>query len=237
MSVRAVQCPQCGTTSRVPAVVVHARCPSCGEVFHAETASPGGKAAGGRRSPAGGGASPGQSTNSSRGHSSTGPIVAVVSGVGAILIIVLAGLLYWVFRSQPSTAEPQVEAAAEASAADKPVLQEPTQAELDALVIVDLPEETRRRIYDQVRKTAVMSVEKPLMMPEQIRGSTERTLQGVYDESLQQLAALHDVSVEEVEQIVVEGDTKNWDPSPRSHARRDGKRLYPEERSIGWQAH
>jgi len=228
MSVRAVRCPKCGITTRVSDAIVSARCPSCGVVFPAQSAAV--------RAP-----SSGRRNASSQGDSSGRLLLATGAAFGGLLVVALLAVGFWMARPQLSPSEPPSEtsqsSSAEPLAADQPILPEPSQAELDALVIVDLPEEKRRAIYDQVRATAVTTTEKPLMMPEQIRGSTERTLQSVYDQSLQQLAALHDLSVKQVEQIVAEGDTKHWDPSPRSHARRGGKRVYSEERSIGWEAH
>ena len=62
----------------------------------------------------------------------------------------------------------------------------------------------------------------------------EKMLQQVFDRELTRFAALYRISESEVREVIKEGDAKRWDPSPRSNATRNGKRLYPEGMSEGW---
>jgi hypothetical protein len=119
---------------------------------------------------------------------------------------------------------------------DKPVLVVLSEEELAALPIASVPENQRRAIYDQIRDSARTTIEAPLLVPDgnPVRSSMEKSQQAIHDNSMRQLAALHDISMDDIALITAEGDAKNWDPSPRSHARRNGERLYPEERSRGW---
>ncbi len=67
------------------------------------------------------------------------------------------------------------------------------------------------------------------------RASLEDMLQKTYDRELMHFAALHDITVDDVKEVIKEGDAKVWDDSPRSNAVRDGKRVYTKEMSEGWQ--
>jgi hypothetical protein len=103
--------------------------------------------------------------------------------------------------------------------------------------IINLPEEQRRRIYNDYRKVARTTVEKPLVLPQgsKPRQSLEDMLQKTYDRELTHFAALHDITVADVQEVIKEGDAKVWDDSPRSNAVRDGKRVYSKEMSEGWE--
>ena len=102
---------------------------------------------------------------------------------------------------------------------------------------IRLPEDTRRRIYNDYRQVARTTVETPLILPQgtKARASLEDMLQKTYDRELMRFAALHDISVDDVKEVIKEGDAKVWDDSPRSNAVRDGKRVYTKEMSEGWQ--
>ena len=107
------------------------------------------------------------------------------------------------------------------------------QSVVESFRVVKLPEEHRRRIYAQTRKTAKVTTEKPLLLPKggAVRQSLENMLQDTHDMGLGQIAALHDISVEDVSEIIKEGDAKQWDTSARSNAVRNGERVYPKEMS------
>jgi hypothetical protein len=61
-------------------------------------------------------------------------------------------------------------------------------------------------------------------------------LEATYENSIRQQAALHDLTTEDIRNIVKEGDLKNWDPRARSRAYRDGERVYDDEKTEGYQA-
>ena len=62
----------------------------------------------------------------------------------------------------------------------------------------------------------------------------EEMLQKTFDRELMRFAALHDITVDDVKEVIKEGDAKVWDDSPRSNAVRDGRRVYAKEKSEGW---
>lgn len=98
---------------------------------------------------------------------------------------------------------------------------------------VNLPIDTRKRIYDDYRKVARTTVEKPLLGKpgSAMRMPLENMLDATFERELLRFAALHDVSVDDIKEIIKEGDAKVWDDSPRSNATRGGKRVYPKEES------
>lgn len=151
----------------------------------------------------------------------------------AILGLIAAWLIPGSTRNsaEPATTETTVAAVD----LDRPVLVQPTQEQIDALEIAKVDETFRRQIYDQFRDSAVTTIEKPLPLPDgPPRDAMERSLQAIHDNSMRQLLALHDISAQDLDRIIAEGDLLNWDPSPRSRARRGGVRLYPDERTYGW---
>ncbi|WP_186776565.1 hypothetical protein [Rubripirellula reticaptiva] len=101
---------------------------------------------------------------------------------------------------------------------------------------VDLPESERMAIYADYRAVAKTTVEKALILPQgtRVRKNLEVMLEKTYDRELVHFSLLHNIEVEDVLEIIKEGDAKVWDDSPRSHAVRDGKRVYAEEMSEGW---
>lgn len=232
MSNRSVRCPQCKTTANVPPSVVTARCPSCGHVFSVESARVAAE-------PQPTAAKPRTKKSSSPAGDLNVPLLAGV--LGGVVIFAMVGILAVMFltgsESTPSSGTGDSQDPAVASAEnDKPVLVTLTDQELAALPIASVPETKRREVYDQIRGSARTTIEAPLLVPDgnPLRTTLEKNQQAIHDNSMRQLAALHDISLDDIALITTEGDAKNWDPSPRSHARRNGERLYPEERSRGW---
>jgi hypothetical protein len=146
---------------------------------------------------------------------------------GAVTLIALFGLAAVILLRQPS---PPDLAAAVPEETIKPATPEPYR-------VIDLPEETRMRIYKDYRSVARTTVEKPLAIPQgtKVRQQMEDMLQKTFDRELTQFAALHDITVDDVKEVIKEGDAKVWDDTPRSHAVRDGKRVYSKEMSEGWE--
>jgi hypothetical protein len=153
---------------------------------------------------------------------------AMVAGLvgGAMMVIAMVGIVIIILNRQP---DPSQTATAEVEETIKPSTPQPYR-------VIDLPEETRRRIYKDYRQVAVTTVERPLILPQgtRPRESLEDMLQKTYDRELMHFAALHDITVDDVQEVIKEGDAKVWDDRPRSHAVRDGKRVYSKEMSEGW---
>ncbi len=219
MSIQRVNCPGCGTSLNVPAAMANVRCPSCTTVFN-----PNQPQAAQRPSAAQKTSSAGKKTAASETGSNL-PIIAAAVG-GAIMLLALAGVLIFVL-GQPY----------ETPAMPVPVESEEVWFKIVEFREVDIPEEQRRRIYDDLRACARTSVEQPILLPEGSppRKHMEEMLQKVYDSEIRNQAALHNLEVDDVQQIVAEGDAKTWDPSPRSNATRGGKRIYPKEMSEGFE--
>ncbi|TWT93591.1 zinc ribbon domain-containing protein [Neorhodopirellula pilleata] len=219
MTVRSLSCPQCKTSINIPAAMQTARCPACGKVFATS-------AGGSNPTPSGSHSDALKQANDSQenqaGGKSSDPIMIYASVGGALLLLMIAGVA-GVLLFAPTRSPVETESTAEAT---QPVLREPTEEELASLTIVKIPEDRRRRIYDEMRATAKITTEKPLMLPDgRVRTSVEGMLEDTSEYSIKQLAALHDVSEQDVRDIVTEGDLKNWDPSGRSRAYRNGKRI------------
>ena len=140
------------------------------------------------------------------------------------MLIAMLGLLLIVINREPTPTQ-----TAKVEDTIKPLEPEPYR-------IIDKDEETRKRIYADYRKVARTTVEVPLVLPQgkKARASLEDTLQKTFDRELVAFAALHDITVEDVKEVIKEGDAKVWDDSPRSNAVRDGKRVYAKEKSEGW---
>lgn len=146
---------------------------------------------------------------------------------GGMLLMAMVGVVAMLLHRTP---EPSETAATEVEETIKPAIPEPYRE-------IRLPEATRKRIYNDYRKVARTTVETPLVLPQgtKMRASLENTLQLTYERELSRFAALHDITVDDVKEVIKEGDAKVWDSSPRSNAVRDGKRVYTKEMSEGWQ--
>lgn len=236
MDVRSVRCPQCGSNINAPAHLARVRCGGCQHVF----------------SPADAEKQASQSIRrEAKPATQTKPIpIALIAGVLAGLLILgttLAGLAWIGTRSSEADASGSTTLAAADSSnpspsqatlagGSEPVFPEASEQEIARLKIARLPESKRKQVYKMIRDTAVTSIEKPILAPDGSppRIAMEKMLEATYQNSLRQIQALHDITPEQIQQIIAEGDMKVWDKRPRSNARRNGKRLYPEEQSRGW---
>lgn len=102
--------------------------------------------------------------------------------------------------------------------------------------VIRLQESDRKKLYSAYRGVARTTVEKPLPLPQGSppRKALEVMLQQTLDRELMRLAALYNISIDDVNEVIKEGNANYWDPTPRSNATRNGKRIYPEEMSEGW---
>lgn len=221
MSIRSVTCPGCGTSLNVPAAMANVKCPQCATVWNVGNPAAAQLGAGAKAAKQ---AAADEAEQENKSNSQPAIIAAMVGG--AMVLIAIMGISAMILSSTPAPSEVVSDEVAETI---KPRTPEPYR-------IVKLPEEQRRRIYDDYRSVARTTVETPLMVPQgtKVRASLENMLEKTYDRELVRFAVLHDIEVEDVLEIVKEGDAKVWDDSPRSNATRDGKRVYAEEMSEGW---
>ena len=219
---RTVSCPACGSKASVPASIIQVRCASCGNVFTPTTPV----------------ASSAVATNSAASSSTNSNHIMLGAAVvlGGILLVSFVGaaMMLFTFQDSPEKSDP-VESVVERELADT----EPTVFPDPSEVVyreIRLPEATRQAIYKDYRAAARTTIEKPLPLPSgsPARVPLETMLQQTLDRELSRFAALHNVSVEDIGEVINEGDAKRWDPSPRSNATRNGIRLYPKSMSEGW---
>ena len=238
MTIRRVACPACGAAANIPAGMAQVRCSACGHVWNAKNpseapASAESTAAARPNSPAAG-RSAAKSSSPSRARLIVG---AVISGL--VLLLIVGGIAF-VLLKQPAEETTASSAPAEPPAdvpEEEPVAASSPESTEPSYRIVELPESTRRKIYDDLRAAARTSTEKPLLIPQGtgLRKNMEGNLEQIFEREITRFAAIHDVEADDIEQIIAEGDAKGWDPRPRSNAVRDGERVYDKERSEGWE--
>ena len=239
MSIRRVTCPGCGTQANVPAAMTNVKCPSCGMVWNVNqpvaakqaAPEPAPKAApkAHTKTPKKTAAPTATKTADVQGSGNAAMIAGLVGG-GVMLVAIMGIGIVIVNRSPTNEPAETASAAVEVEETIKPAM--PVEYRE-----INKPEAVRKRIYNDYRQVARTTIEKPLVVPQgtAVRGSLEGMLQKTFDRELTRFAALHDITVEDVQEVIKEGDAKQWDKSPRSNAVRDGKRVYPKEMSEGWE--
>lgn len=221
--IQSVHCPKCKKTANVPSHIQTMKCSKCGAVYNVSKEDDDGETVDDAASRAAG---PMESGGKSK-KGGSGKLIAGVL-VGLLLVGGLVGGGYYWWSNQPETVAAAPVPATEKADEDDVVWTPPEYQE------VDMPEGDRKRIYADMRIAAVKTIEKPLLLIGPPRTAMENLLQKTWDDEIQKQAALHDVKPDDIKQIVNEGDNKKWDPSPRSNAKRNGKRIYPKSWSVGW---
>lgn len=214
MSVRNIQCPKCSVAASVATTATKVRCPKCRAVWSLISPPPEAAAESAKSADTG--------ESEPKQDVSQALVAARILGGLSLVFIVIGIGLYGVSSLSGATEKTRDETAGES---------EVVEFKVEVYRVIDLPENTRKRIYKDVRTVARTSREKPLLIPEgsPIRKMTEDTLQATYDRELRRFAALHDVSLDDIGEVIKEGNAEIWDPLPRSSATRGGVRLYPKE--------
>lgn len=232
MSVRAVRCPGCGIHVNVPIAMANVKCPSCSTVWNVNQPSA-------AKRPGAATTKPDGDAKKASGSQVSVPVMVAMVG-GGLLLFTVVGVAAVLMsggdsaQANSSDAGSSMQTSSQGEGAAPATIKPSVPEEYR---VIRLPEQTRRRIYDDYRKVARTSVETPLMAPQgtHLRQATEGMLQGVFDRELARFAALHDISVDDVREVIKEGDAKGWDPTPRSNAVRNGQRVYSPEMSEGWE--
>ena len=229
MSIRVLQCPGCSQPVNVPAHLTNVRCPSCGTVWNSAITKPSpspGKGHGGERNSSAESMEEGEAPDQDETSKGTNHLLVLGSLAGAFFgFLAMFGLVVILIQNNRPDPPPEVSFEEQTN---KPMVPEPYR-------VVNLPEEQRKRIYTDYRRVARTTTEVPIMMPSsKARSRVEDTLQGIQDRELRRFAALHNVDLADIQEIIKEGDAQVWDSSPRSHAKRGGKRNYSDEMSEGW---
>lgn len=202
MSIRTVQCPACEATVNVPAAMANVRCPACGNVWNAhQPATP-------KPAPA---ATSQKSATSKNAASPAFAIIALIVGgmlvTGLIGVVVIQG---WDFSSIEDAASAPAENTANVEAPSDESLASPPN-EPEPYRIVNVSESKRRRIYKDCCD-ARTATQNQLQLPS---GSIAQTsfdgLMGqILERELKRFAAIHDVRLEDMYEVMKEGDAKNW---------------------------
>ncbi|TWU46344.1 hypothetical protein Poly51_57400 [Rubripirellula tenax] len=221
MSIRRIQCPGCDATLNVAATMTNVKCPTCATVWNVGNPSAAQISVTAKQMRQAAEPEPVKDKASTQN-------MAIVAGLvgGAMVLLAFIGLTVMMLGQSP----PPSAASTEPEETIKPRQPQPYR-------VVKLPEEQRMRIYADYRTVARTTVETPLILPQgtRARKSLEVMLEKTYDRELVAFAALHDIEVDDVQEIIKEGDAKVWDDRPRSNAVRDGKRVYSKEMSEGWE--
>ena len=190
MSIRTVTCPFCNAAANVPMAMTNIKCPSCGQVWNVN------------RPPAAGA----PNTEEVEEEEESGGIHPLIfaGAAGACVFVAMIGIfLASMIPGQKKKPEPEQVAA--------------VAAEPEPYREIDLPESVRKRLYWDYRLMVKSSTEKKLMVPKesytykQVKG----TMQGIVDREVKHFALLHNITEEEVLQVVAEGNAKKWPGSPK----------------------
>lgn len=221
---RIIQCPGCGVKASYPSALVQLRCAQCGMIFTAP------KQQSGQQSQS-------RSVGASASNSSSNTTLILIGvGVTMVFLLMAAGGAFFYLQSRESQVAGEPDASESEGETDPPIQDAPSETPEITYEEIRLPESTRKKLYSDYRAVARTTLEKPLPLPQGSppRAAMEKMLQQVFDRELTRFAALYRISESEVREVIKEGDAKRWDPSPRSNATRNGKRLYPEGMSEGW---
>lgn len=194
MAIERFQCPQCRTAVNVPAGMVSVKCPKCGHIWklskeddETETGSEA--------------ADPAQKKPRRRSRLTAATIAAVAGGL--ILVAAVAGGLWWWFDQPPA---PAVLEFAPSAAQPAPSAVAETYRE------IDLPENQRRQIYSDYRTAAKATVGKAVPLPREsaARQGLDAMMAATLQREIRRFAALHDVTESEIEEVLKEGNAKQW---------------------------
>ncbi|WP_149498423.1 zinc ribbon domain-containing protein [Roseiconus lacunae] len=203
MSIKRLTCPGCGQSVNVPASMAKAQCPGCGQVFSTTqpVASPAKRVA---PSPA---AAKGQRDGATSADESKMLQWVLVLGVCFVAMGVLIVLTYF----RVSGEKEQSKQAAEVAAAAEAKAEEEARRNIEYRV-VDLPESTRMKIYrDYTAMTDSMGRNSKKVPSSGAAGKAfNQLMQTTADREVTHFALNHNISEEDVMQIVLEGQANDW---------------------------
>ncbi len=204
MSIRRVQCPSCHATANIPAGMAKVRCSSCGSIWNPNDTAPA------QVSDAAIGLA--KKTRSKSKSTNQNSAVKIIAGglVGVLGIGLISGGV-WYLR-QPDSTPTTTSAVATQPATPATPLALNDVTPMESYREVDLPESTRQQIYRDYRTAKGSSVGKPIPMPKQwdSRQAVDATLSNVLDRELTLHASIHNIQVDDVVQIIKEGNAKEW---------------------------
>lgn len=204
MSIKAVQCPNCRTSANVVATMATTKCQACGTVY--AVSGPAATSA----------AAQGPAKTNSKGRDSTAGSGGqlgnwlIVGGVSALALIGL--ILITVFRAgggNDQAEKPAIPMREHATVVEDLQIE---AGETPQYRVVDLPESTRKQIYQDYKKMIASSFGKAKKIPKSgVAGQTLNSVLGdVVDNDVTKMALIHGISEEDIAQIFAEGEAQGW---------------------------
>ncbi len=190
MSVKQVTCPKCRSTLNVVASMTSVQCSSCGTVFN--PAAPATSRA----------AVPSHEPQSS--DSGMDPTLQwlLMGGMAGLILLGVVGVILFSMNTPPPPPPPPVVKAPLDESIDLP----------DDYKVVDLPLATKKRIYLEYNQMIESSFGKADKVPksgvagQQLRGMLTETV----NREIRHFALLHNVSEEDIRNVIAEGKAEGW---------------------------
>ncbi len=197
MAIQRVNCPRCGTAANVPVGMASVRCSSCGSVWNPSEPTDQKHAADEASSAAV--SAPKSSLNTAK----------LAGGVFSTLLVLafVCGAVWYLSPATPDAvplSDPTPKPVTIAKQAEAP----PPESYRE----ISLPESTRQKIYRDYRMSAGTSVEKPIPLPKEwkSRQALDATFNSILERELTLHASVHNISVDDVTEILKEGNAKQW---------------------------
>ncbi|KAA5543839.1 hypothetical protein FYK55_11765 [Roseiconus nitratireducens] len=203
MSVKRVTCPYCRTSMNVAASMASVKCQHCSGVFkpgeQPATATP-----------------PGGATSAPKANSSP-PLWLIGTVVAAVVLLVAAPVGYYFATANQAPAAPGADDSPAAPAAPVATTDgDPSPSDDDpetaSYRVVDLPDSTRKKIYQDYQRMIDSSFGKAKRIP--ASGQAGTALRDMLGKTVQReitgLALIHHITEEDIYEIIKEGDAKGW---------------------------
>ena len=208
MSIRCVHCPRCRAAANISAGMATVRCSSCGSIWNPND-SPQTQVSDSSVAQAKKSHSRSQAESPPLTQNGAAKIIGgmLVAGLGIGLIT--GGM--WYLRQPDATTTTSRTVSTEQATPVSPVPQGKATP-IKPYREIDLPESTRQQIYRDYRTAKGSSVGKPIPMPKDwdSRKAVDATLTNMLDRELTLHASIHNIQVDDIVQIINEGNAKGW---------------------------
>lgn len=199
MTIQHVKCPKCRTGANIPIAMATVRCPKCAHIWNPNEPEDS------EEDPD----NPSAASGSKRISGSSAKLAKMVGGVVAALLVlaIVVGASWYLTQSNSRTGQTLGQASSSA-----PVAMPSPVATTEPYRVIKLPESTRQKIYRDYRTAANTSVEKPIPLPKNwdSRKALDATLNKVLERELTMHASMHNIEVDDVIEILKEGNAKKW---------------------------
>jgi len=202
MAIQRLKCPQCGKGVNVPAAMASVKCPSCGRIWKINDDSDTDEVE-----------ESAEKVKQKRKPSRLTALLPVVLAGMLVVAAVAGGSWWWINR------EPPPPTMAEYMAANRPGGQtgtqpsgQPVAAAAEPYREIDLPESQRKQIYADYRTAVKGTVGKPLPIPQAsvAKQALDATMAAMLEREVRRFAAAHDVTEDDIAEVIKEGNAKQW---------------------------